>query len=122
MSAAEIDEYLDRLDEPKRSTLGCLRRDILAVVPDAEQCISYAVPGFKLAGKTIAGFAAFKNHLSYLPHSGSVFPELAEELAGFEKSTGALRFPVDQPLAPGLVRKLIEVRLRQAFPGGPADA
>ena len=41
------------------------------------------VPGFKVAGKTIAGFAAFKGHLSYLPHSGSVFPELSEELAGY---------------------------------------
>jgi uncharacterized protein YdhG (YjbR/CyaY superfamily) len=93
MSASEIDEYLDHLDEPKRSTLSQLRSDILAVVPHAEQCISYAVPGFKVAGKTIAGFAAFKNHLSYLPHSGSVFPELAEELAGYEKSSGAFAIP-----------------------------
>jgi uncharacterized protein YdhG (YjbR/CyaY superfamily) len=116
MSAAEIDEYLDGLDEPKRSTLSQLRKDILAVIPDAEQCLSYAVPGFKLAGKTIAGFAAFKNHLSYLPHSGSVFPELAEELVGYQKSAGALRFLVDQPLPRGLVEKLIAVRLRQAFP------
>jgi uncharacterized protein YdhG (YjbR/CyaY superfamily) len=116
MSVAEIDGYLHDLDEPKRSTLSRLRRDILAVVPDAEQCISYAVPGFKVAGKTIAGFAAFKNHLSYLPHSGSVFPELALELAGYEKSSGSLRFPVDQPLPPELVEKLIAVRLRQAFP------
>jgi uncharacterized protein YdhG (YjbR/CyaY superfamily) len=116
MSAADIDEYLDALDEPKRSTLSQLRRDIVAVVPDAEQCISYAVPGFKVGGKTIAGFAAFKNHLSYLPHSGSVFPELAAELAGYQKSSGALRFPVDKPLSPVLVEKLIAVRLRQAFP------
>ncbi|MGD0377403.1 MAG: DUF1801 domain-containing protein [Streptosporangiaceae bacterium] len=115
MSAAEIDAYLDELDEPKRSTLSQLRRDILAAVPDAEQCISYAVPGFKVAGKTIAGFAAFKNHLSYLPHSGSVFPELTNELAGYEKSSGALRFPVDRPLPTELVKKLVAVRLRQAF-------
>jgi uncharacterized protein YdhG (YjbR/CyaY superfamily) len=115
MSAAEIDAYLDRLNEPKRSTLSQLRRDILAAVPDAEQCISYAVPGFKVAGKTIAGFAAFKNHLSYLPHSGSVFPELTNELAGYEKSSGALRFPVDRPLPAELVKKLVAVRLRQAF-------
>jgi uncharacterized protein YdhG (YjbR/CyaY superfamily) len=118
MSAVEIDEYLQRLDEPKRSTLSQLRRDILAVVPDAEQCISYGMPGFKIDGKTIAGFAAFKNHLSYLPHSGSVFPELVDQLAGYQKSTGSLRFPVDQPLAPELVGKLIAVRLRQAFPQG----
>jgi uncharacterized protein YdhG (YjbR/CyaY superfamily) len=120
MSATDIDKYLEGLDEPKRSTLARLRRDILAVVPDAEECIAYAVPGFKVAGKTIAGFAAFKNHLSYLPHSGSVFPELAPELAGYEKSTGALRFPIDEALPAELVAKLIAVRLKQAFP--PSDA
>jgi uncharacterized protein YdhG (YjbR/CyaY superfamily) len=47
MSAAEVDAYLERLDEPKRSTLVQLRRDILAVVPEAEQCISYNLPAFR---------------------------------------------------------------------------
>lgn len=70
-----------------------------------------------MAGKTVAGFAAFKNHLSYLPHSGSVFPELERELAGYERSSGALRFPVDEPLPAELVKKLVAVRLRQAFAG-----
>lgn len=114
MSAAEIDAYLDQLDEPKHSTLQQLRRDILSVVPDAEECLSYAVPGFKVGGTTIAGFAAFKNHLSYLPHSGSVFPQLADELSGYQKSTGALRFAIDQPLPRELVEKLIAIRLRQS--------
>jgi uncharacterized protein YdhG (YjbR/CyaY superfamily) len=114
MTAAEIDAYLDQLEEPKRSTLGQLRRDILAVVPDAQQCISYGVPGFKVGGKTIAGFAAFKHHLSYLPHSGSVFPEIADLLGGYQKSSGALRFAVDEPLPADLVRRLVEVRLAQA--------
>jgi uncharacterized protein YdhG (YjbR/CyaY superfamily) len=81
VSAAEVDAYLEGLDEPKRSTLLQLRRDILVVVPEAEQCISYTLPAFRVDGKVIAGFAAFKQHLSYLPHSGSVFPELADELA-----------------------------------------
>lgn len=118
MPATEIDEYLDALSEPKRSSLSQLRSDILAVIPDADQCFSYGLPAFKIAGKTIAGFAAYKNHLSYLPHSGSVFPELAQELGGYTKSTGALRFPVDQPLPAELVEKLVLVRLRQAFPDG----
>jgi uncharacterized protein YdhG (YjbR/CyaY superfamily) len=46
-----------------------------------------------------------------VPHIGSAFPELAEEPAGYEKSSGALRFPVDQPLPPELVEKLIAVQL-----------
>jgi uncharacterized protein YdhG (YjbR/CyaY superfamily) len=115
MTAAEIDAYLDHLDEPKRSTLTQLRDDILAAIPHAEQGIAYGVPAFKIDGKVIAGFAAFTKHLSYLPHSGSVFPELAEELAGYSKSTGALRFAIDTPLPADLVNQLIAVRLRQAF-------
>jgi uncharacterized protein YdhG (YjbR/CyaY superfamily) len=74
VSAEEIDQYLDALEEPKRATLARLRQTILDILPDAEQGISYGVPAFKVRGKTIAGFAAFKNHLSYLPHSGSVSP------------------------------------------------
>ena len=114
MSAAEIDHYLAQLDEPKRSTLSQLRSTILALVPDAEQGLSYGVPAFKIGGKTIAGFAAFKAHLSYLPHSGSVFPQLAAELSSYVMTSGALHFDIDRPLPRDLVEKLIAVRIEQA--------
>ena len=117
VSVEEVDEYLNALDERKRTTLSSLRQTILAALPEADQGISYGVPALKVGGKTIAGFAAFKNHLSYLPHSGSVFPELAEELGAYQRSPGALRFPVDEHLPRTVVEKLITVRLRQAFPG-----
>jgi uncharacterized protein YdhG (YjbR/CyaY superfamily) len=117
VSAQEIDDYLATLEEPGRSTLGQLRQDILRAIPQAEQGISYGLPAFKVRGKTIAGFAAFKNHLSYLPHSGSVFPALPDALSGFQTSKGALRFAIDQPLPAPLVDQLIAVRLQQAFAG-----
>jgi uncharacterized protein YdhG (YjbR/CyaY superfamily) len=116
MSEQEIDAYLAALEEPKQSTLRALRRTILDVIPDAEQCISYRMPAFRLRGKVIAGFAAFKNHLSYLPHSGSVLPELHDEVAAYETTKGALHFPVDAPLPRALVKKLVDVRISQAFP------
>jgi uncharacterized protein YdhG (YjbR/CyaY superfamily) len=115
MSKQEVDDYLASLEEPKRSTLEALRQTILDVVPDAEQCISYGAPAFRLQGKVIAGFAAFKNHLSYLPHSGSVFPELGSEISKYPTSSGALRFPVDEALPEALVKKLVTIRKRQAL-------
>jgi uncharacterized protein YdhG (YjbR/CyaY superfamily) len=48
------------------------------MVPEAEQVISYRVPAFRVDGKTVAGLAAFNNHLSYLPFSGTVLPRLTE--------------------------------------------
>ena len=116
MSTAEIDAYLANVDEPKRSTLQRLRRAILEVIPDAEEGISYGLPAFRVQGKVVAGFAAFKNHLSYLPHSGSVFPVLRDELGAYKTSTGALRFPIDSPLPKLLVEHLVKVRVAQAFP------
>jgi uncharacterized protein YdhG (YjbR/CyaY superfamily) len=115
MSANEIDAYIDALEEPKRSTLAQLRDTIMAIVPDAEPGISYGMPAFKLRGKTIAGFAAFKNHLSYLPHSGSVIPQLAKETKGYASTKGSLHFPTDKPLPKALVRKLLSVRMDEAF-------
>jgi uncharacterized protein YdhG (YjbR/CyaY superfamily) len=116
MSAEEIDGYLASVEEPKRSTLEALRQSILEVVPDAEQCISYGVPAFKVRGKTIAGFAAFKDHLSYLLHSGSVLAELHDEVAGYQTTKGSLHFAVDQPLPAELVRRLVETRRQQLGP------
>ena len=118
VSRAEIDRYLGTLDEPKRATLAELRDTIVAVVPDAEQGISYGLPAFRLRGKTIAGFAAFKSHLSYLPHSGSVIPALARETEGFTKTKGSLHFPVDEPLPRTLVKQLLETRMAEAFGPG----
>ncbi len=69
-----------RRAEAERSQRLSGRTTILEVVPTAEQCISYSMPAFKMDGKVVAGFAAFKNHLSYFPHSGSVLPQLADEL------------------------------------------
>src|SRR5881398_1695412 len=110
MSAEAVDEYVRALEEPKRSTLQTLRRTILEIVPEAEQVISYRVPAFRVGGKPVAGFAAFKNHLSYLPFSGSVLEQLADELGGYTTTKSALHFPIDRPLPKALVEKLIAVR------------
>ena len=117
MSQIEVDQYLAGVEEPKRATLQKLRETIREILPDAEEVISYGMPGFRLNGKMIAGFAAFKNHLAYLPHSGSVIGELTEDLAGYKSTEGSLHFPIDKPLSKTLVKKLINVRLRQIKKG-----
>jgi uncharacterized protein YdhG (YjbR/CyaY superfamily) len=117
VSAEEVDEYLSAVDEPKRATLQALRGTILEIVPEAQEVISYGVPAFRVQGKIVAGFAAFKDHLSYLPFSGSVLEQLGDDLGGYTMTRSALHFPVDRPLPTSLVRKLIAVRLEQVGQG-----
>ena len=113
MAAKTIDEYLAALPEPKRATLQRLRATIREVVPDATEVIAYGMPAFKVDGKVVAGFAAFKNHLAYLPHSGSVLAMLTEDLSGYEQTPGSLHFAIDRTLTQTLVRKLIAARRRE---------
>lgn len=114
MAAGAIDDYLAGLDEPARGTLDELRRSILAVLPEAEQCISYGMPAFRVHGTVVAGFAAFTHHLAYLPHSGSVLGALGDELAPYRRTRGSLHFPPGEPLPAALVEKLVRARLREA--------
>jgi uncharacterized protein YdhG (YjbR/CyaY superfamily) len=113
MASTDIDRYLAALDDPRRSTLEEMRRRVLEVVPGAEQCISYSVPAFKVQGKTVAGFAAFKNHLSYLPHSGSVLPRLRDEVGVYEQTKSALHFAVDEALPRRLIKSLITAKMQE---------
>jgi len=113
VSAHDVDDYLAGLDPQRRDTLDALRRSILAVVPDAEQGLAYGAPAFRIGGKVVAGFAAAKAHLSYLPHSGSVLAELGDEVAGYRTTKGSLSFAVDTPLPDALVGTLVRARLAE---------
>jgi uncharacterized protein YdhG (YjbR/CyaY superfamily) len=113
MSAEEVEEvdaYLRDLEEPKRSTLEKMRGTILEIVPQAEQVISYGIPAFRVGGSTVAGIAAFTDHLSYLPFSGSVLALLANELDGYSMTKSSLHFAVDRPLPKALVEQLVAAR------------
>jgi uncharacterized protein YdhG (YjbR/CyaY superfamily) len=119
VSTAEIDAYIAAQPEPQRLTLEGLRRQILAVIPQAEQCISYGMPGFRMSGKVVAGFASYKRHIGYYPHSGQVFREMMDDLTGYEVSDkgGGVKFPIDALVPDELIAKLVAVRMQQAFPG-----
>jgi uncharacterized protein YdhG (YjbR/CyaY superfamily) len=112
MNSKEVDQHLAEVPEPQRSTLQSLRKAIREVIPEAQEVISYGFPGYKLDGKIICGFEAFKTHCSYFPHSSLVIPELEKELANYKTSKGALQFGIDKPLPKPLVRKLINTRIR----------
>ena len=89
------------------------RRAIKAAAPKAEECISYAMPAFRLNGAVVAGFAANAKGCSYFPFSGSTLATLAADLEGYSQTKSALHFTPDAPLPKGLVRKLLKARIAE---------
>jgi uncharacterized protein YdhG (YjbR/CyaY superfamily) len=108
-----IDHYLTMVESEKRAALQKLRKQILAVVPKATECISYNMPAFRLDGKVVAGFIATKKGCSYFPFSGTTLGTLADELEGYSRTQGALHFDPAQGLPANLVRKLIKARIAE---------
>jgi uncharacterized protein YdhG (YjbR/CyaY superfamily) len=109
----DIDEYLAGVPEPARSTLRKVRAAIRAAVPtEATEAIGYRIPTFRYKGALVA-FAAFSDHCSFFPMSGSVIETFMSELKGFHTSKGTLQVPLDKPLRAALVKKMVKARVAQ---------
>ena len=109
--APDVESYLAACPEPHRTTLEKLRATIRSVVPkETTEAISYGMPTFKYKGGLVA-YAAFKGHCSFFPMSGRIVEDFAEELRAFKTSKGTIQFPVDKPLPPALVKKLVKAKL-----------
>jgi uncharacterized protein YdhG (YjbR/CyaY superfamily) len=111
-----IDDYLAGLDPERRKALSTLRERILSIIPDAEECISYSMPAFRLHGKVVAGFLATKPGASYFPFSGTTLDSVAGLLTGYSRTKSGLHFDLARGVPVTLLRKLIQARLAELGP------
>jgi uncharacterized protein YdhG (YjbR/CyaY superfamily) len=114
--AAEVEAYLAALPADQRTALAQVRAVLRAALPGARECISYAMPGFRLpGGKMAAGYAAFTRHLGLYPHSGGVIPAFAAECAalGLKTSKSGVLFTPARPLPADLVQRIVAARLAE---------
>jgi uncharacterized protein YdhG (YjbR/CyaY superfamily) len=109
-TSSPIDAYLATVPPDRRVALQRLRRTLRAVLPEAEECISYGVPAFRLDGKVVAGFAATRAGCSYFPFSGSTLATLAKALEGYQGTKSSLHFSPATGLPEALVRRLVRAR------------
>ncbi len=113
MSAETVEQYLANAPEPARTTLSKIRASIRAAAgPDATEVISYGMPAFRYKG-ALVWYAAFKEHCSFFPGNSSLIEEFAEDLAGYSTAKGTIRFPLDKPLPPALIKKIVRARMAE---------
>jgi uncharacterized protein YdhG (YjbR/CyaY superfamily) len=103
-----VDEYIS-VPAHQRKALEQIRSTVKKLVPDAEEKISYNMPMFYLGGMFVA-YAAFNNHCSFFPCSGSTLKNFTKELSSFKTSAGTIQFTVDHPIPAALLKKIIAVR------------
>ena len=107
-----VETYLAAVSPDTRAALQALRKTIRAAAPDAEECISYQIPAFRLNGMLV-GFGASAKHCAFYPMNSSTVATLEDELADFDTSKGTIRFQPDHPLPASLVRKIVKMRIAE---------
>jgi uncharacterized protein YdhG (YjbR/CyaY superfamily) len=107
---SDVEVYLDAVPPEARATLEKLRKTIKTMLPGAVEVISYAIPTFKLNGRMLVSYAAFKNHCSFFPGAAPIKAH-KDELKSYVTSKGTIRFPTDKPLPAALVKKLVKTRI-----------
>ena len=112
MAAKTIDTYVAASSDRARPILKKIRSIVRRAAPEAAESISYGIPTFKLEGRVLIHFAAFKNHIGlYPPVRGDARIEKAVERYAGEK--GNLRFPFDEPMPYDLIDQIVRLRVRQ---------
>ena len=110
-TAGSVDEYIASRPPEIRAKLERLREAILAAAPEAEQRISYGMPGFFQDGP-LAYFAVFERHIGFYPLP-SAMETFAERLAPYKKAKGSVQFPIGEDPPYGLVRDMVAFRLKE---------
>lgn len=107
-----VGAYVAKFPKETATKLATLRALVQKSAPMAEEKIAYGMPAYKLAGRPLVYFAAFKKHIGFFPTPSAVV-HFKNELAGYKTSKGTIQFPLDKPLPLALIKKIVAFRVKE---------
>ncbi len=115
---SQVAAYIAARPPKARAALKKVRAAIRATAPKAEEGFSYRIPAFRLDGRVLVWYAAFTNHYSMFPVGTALARSLGPAADGYETAKGTIRFPLDEKVPVGLVKKIVKARMAQLKSGG----
>lgn len=108
-SANPVTAYLAARPPDARARLRQTRSIIRRMAPRATEVISYGIPAFKLDGRILVWYAAWKDHSSLYPIDAAT--RRLADAKGFKTSKGTLRMPYAKPLPITIVKQFVKARV-----------
>jgi len=107
-----IDEYISTFPKGMQELLQAFRQTVKKAAPGTQETISYQMPTFKLNGKNLVHFAAFKNHIGFYPVPSGI-EAFKKELSPYKQEKGSVQFPLNKPLPLQLIIQIVEFRVKE---------
>ena len=106
-----VDEYIALQPKAVQVVLQRVRSAIRKALPEAEEVISYKIPAYRLHGRVVVYFAAWKQHYAIYPalEAASAFKD---DLVRYEVSKGTIRFPLSEPVPVKLIERIAKFRAK----------
>jgi uncharacterized protein YdhG (YjbR/CyaY superfamily) len=114
MISSTIDEYKRGFPKDVQLILEKVRQTIRKAAPGAAEAISYQMPTFKLNGKNLVHFAAWKSHIGFYP-TPSGTEKFKKELSRYKGAKGSVQFPLDKPIPYDLIKRIVRFRVEENF-------
>lgn len=107
-----VDEYINSFFGEKKEVLTKFRTFARKKIPQATESMSYGMPTFKLNGKNIVHFAAFKDHVSFFPTPSGI-DAFEKETKQYRTGKGTMQFADGNKIPWDLIRKIIDFRIEE---------
>ena len=104
-----VTDYIESFPEETQVLLNQFRKLLFTLVPEAEEKISYKMPGYYLKGKPLVYFAGYKNHMGFYA-TPTGHEKFNKQLAAYKQGKGSVQFPIDRPIPWELVADIIKFR------------
>jgi uncharacterized protein YdhG (YjbR/CyaY superfamily) len=108
-----VNEYIASKPKDVRLVLERVRGAIRTAVPAAQETISYQMPMYALDGVPVLYFAGWKHHYSLYPASNALVAAFRDELAGYQRTKGTIKFPLSEPVPEPLIKRIARFRAEQ---------
>lgn len=112
----DVEDYISGFPKETQKVLKQVRAAIKEAAPQAEEVISYNMPGYRLNGMVV-WFGGHTQHIGFYPH-GATMEEFKKELAGYKQTKGSIHFPLDEPMPVTLIKKMVKFRVNEHLKKG----
>lgn len=114
MPTINIDKFISTYPPEVQTILQKIRAEIHKSAPGAEEAMAYGIPTFRLNGKNLVHFSAFKEHIGFYPTPSGI-AKFKKELSAYEGAKGSVKFPLNKPIPYALIGKITQFRVKEVM-------